>query len=77
MPLVKLHSNLLLGHFHAFGFQEFSLQRSVRFADEKFPACANHAVPGNSFAGGAGRHSTTRRASATGQAQGPSKGPIS
>ena len=48
--------------FDAFGFEEFSLQRRVRFGDENLSAFADNAMPGNA-------------SSCRGRRQGPARGP--
>ena len=58
------------GDFDTFGFEEFFLERGVRFTDEDFAAFADHAVPRNAFAGGSGGHGSPSAARAAAQAQG-------
>ena len=67
---MKLHIDAAFRHEDAFGFEEFSLERRVRLADEKLPICAHDAVPGNAFSGGAASHGTTGSSGAARQAQG-------
>jgi hypothetical protein len=62
---------------YTFALEEFSLQGSVRFADENFPALTDYTMPGNAFSGGSCGHRTARRARAAGQAQSLSEGSIS
>jgi len=75
-PFVLLHVDAALGHLDAFGLEEFSLQGSVRLADEKFPTCTNDAMPGNSLSGRAASHGATGSSCATRQVQGSGYGPI-
>ncbi len=58
------------GDFDAFRFEEFFLERGVRFTDEDFAALADHAVPGNAFSGRSCGHGAPGAACATAQAQG-------
>src|SRR5437667_11545994 len=51
----------------AFAFEEFSLQRSVRLANEDFAAFAEDAMPGDAFSGRGRGHGATRAARATGK----------
>ena len=74
--MVKLHVNAAFGHEDAFGFEEFSLKRGVRLADEKLPICTHDAMPGNAFSGGAACHGAAGGSGAAGQAQGFSDGAI-
>lgn len=60
----------------AFALEEFFLKRGVRFADEDFPICSEHAVPGNALALRSGAHGAASAASAATEAQGSSEGPI-
>jgi len=50
-PEVAFQVHTRLNDFDAFAFEEFSLEGSVRLADEDFAALADNAMPGNAFAG--------------------------
>jgi len=60
----------------AFAFEEFSLEGSVRFADQDFSALTDDAVPGNAFSGRSRGHGAPRAARAAGKAESFSEGPI-
>ena len=60
----------------AFAFEEFSLEQSVRSANEDFPAVADYAVPWNAFSRRSGGHGATSRARAARQVQSFSEGSI-
>jgi hypothetical protein len=47
---VQVHVNAALGHLDAFGFEEFALKGSVRFADEEFAASSHDTMPWDCFA---------------------------
>ena len=61
---------------YAFAFEELFLEGGVGLADEDFAAFAEHAMPGNAFAGGCGGHGTARGASPATEAQNLSERPI-
>jgi len=42
--------------WNAFGFEEFFLQRRVRFANQDFPVGAEDTVPGDALASWSGAH---------------------
>lgn len=65
---MALHVDAALDDFDALGFKEFTLQAGVRFANEKFAALADDAMPGNAFARGSGGHGVTSGSGAAGQA---------
>lgn len=46
---------------HAFALEKLTLEGSVRLADQKASACADHAMPGNAAPGGAGGESAAGR----------------
>ena len=64
------------GDFHAFGLEEFALQRGVRLADEDFAAVTDDAMPRDAFSRRGSRHGTASAASATAQAQDSGNGPV-
>jgi hypothetical protein len=64
------------GHFYAFAFEEFLLQRSVRLANEEFATGADYAVPGDAPSRGSGGHGPAGTACAAAQAQSSSEGSI-
>src|SRR5467141_2766541 len=76
-PEVALQVHTRLNDFDAFAFEEFSLEGSVRLANEDFAAIADDAMPGNAFSGGCGCHSASFAARAAGEAQGFRQRPIS
>src|SRR6266404_5497657 len=76
-PEVALQVHTRLNDFDAFAFEEFSLEGSVRLANEDFAALADDAMPGNAFSGGCGSHSASCAARAAGEAQGFRKRPTS
>src|SRR5260370_36979113 len=53
-PEVAFQVHTRLNDFDAFAFEEFSLEGSVRLADENFSALADNAMPGNTFSGRSG-----------------------
>jgi hypothetical protein len=61
---------------NAFGFEEFFLERGVRFTDEDFAVGAEDTVPGDALASRSGAHGAAGGAGAAGQAQGSSEGSI-
>jgi hypothetical protein len=75
-PFVELHVDAALGHLNALGFEEFSLQGGVGFADEEFPARAQNAMPGNSPSGRTTGHGATCGSCAARQAQRASYCPV-
>lgn len=60
----------------SFGFEEFFLQRGVRFADEDFAVGAEDAVPGDASALRSSAHGAAGGARAARQMQGSCKAPI-
>src|SRR5713226_4871529 len=77
LPEVAFQVHARLSDFDAFAFEEFSLQGSVRLADEDFAALTDDAMPGDALSGGSGSHSAASGARAASQAQGFSERPIS
>ena len=61
---------------NSFGFEEFFLQRGVRFADEDFAVGTEDTVPGDSFALRSCAHGAACCPSAAGQTQGLSEAPV-
>src|SRR5258706_14072185 len=76
-PEVAFQVHTRLNDFDAFAFEEFSLEGSVRLADEDFAALADNAMPGNAFAGRSGGHGASCGARAAWEAQGLRQRPIS
>ena len=70
----QVHAGLDDGY--TFAFEEFSLQGSVRLADEDFAAFAEDAMPGDAFSGRSCGHGASSAARAAGKTQGFSQGPI-
>src|SRR5258708_29070572 len=68
-PEVALQVHTRLNDFDAFAFEEFSLEGSVRLANEDFAALADDAMPGNAFAGRSGGHGASCAARAPRKAQ--------
>jgi len=60
----------------AFAFEKFSLEQSMRSANEDFPAVADYAVPRNAFSRRSSRHGASGSARAARQAQSLSEGSI-
>jgi hypothetical protein len=61
---------------NAFAFEQTSLQRCVRLADENPSVVTDDAMPGNALTGRARRHGAASRACATRQAQNSRHGSI-
>src|SRR6267154_6290921 len=76
-PEVALQVHTRLNDFDAFAFEEFSLEGSVRLANEDFAALADDAMPGNAFAGRSGGHGASCAARAARKAQCFCQRPIS
>src|SRR5713226_5764156 len=76
-PEVAFQVHTRLNDFDAFAFEEFSLEGSVRLADENFAALPDDAMPGNTFSGRSGCHSASCAARAAWEAQGFRQRPIS
>src|SRR5438874_2488855 len=55
-PGVLLHIHARLEKSYAFAFQKFALQTGIWLTDQQFSFVADHAMPGNTFAGGACGH---------------------
>jgi hypothetical protein len=68
-PQILLHFDAGFDYLDAFGFQKFSLQRTVRFANEDFAVCGQNTMPRNAFSGRRGGHGAARGAGSAGQAQ--------
>jgi hypothetical protein len=66
---VALKAEAGFDNFDAFTREEFFLERSIRLANEDFAVISDHAVPGNAFPGGCGRHSAAGTASTAAEAQ--------
>src|SRR5467141_551961 len=77
LPEVAFQVHARLSDFDAFAFEEFSLQGSVRLADEDFAALTDDAMPGNAFSGRSRGHGASGAARAARETQGFRKGPIS
>src|SRR5258706_5822305 len=75
-PEVAFQVHTRLNDFDAFAFEEFSLEGSVRLANEDFAALADDAMPGNTFSRGSGGHGASRAARAAWEAQGFRQRPI-
>ena len=63
-------------HCYAFAFEEFFLEGGVGLADKDFAAFAEHAMPGDAFAGGCGGHGAACGASPAAEPQNLSERPI-
>jgi len=64
---VQIHARL--DDPDAFTFEELSLQRTVRLADEDLTVFTDNAMPGNAFTGGSRRHGASGTARASREAQ--------
>lgn len=73
---MQFHVDAALGHFDAFGFEEFSLKGGVRLADQEFAICADDAMPRNAFARRATCHSASCGSSPAREAEGFGNSPI-
>src|SRR5260370_31683794 len=70
LPEVAFQVHARLSDFYPFAFEEFSLQGSIRLANEDFAAFTDDAMPGNAFAGRSGGHGASCAARAAREAQG-------
>src|SRR5260370_18906447 len=77
LPEVAFQVHARLSDFDAFAFEEFSLQGSVRLADEDFAALTDDAMPGNAFAGRSGGQGPCGAVRAAGAGPGFRAGPAS
>ena len=77
LPEVAFQVHARLDNGDAFAFEEFSLQRSVRLADEDFAALTDDPMPGDAFSRGSGGHRAASGTRAARKAQGFSERPIS
>lgn len=64
------------GEGHALTFEEFSLERCVRLANQEFAAGAYDAMPGDAFSRGAGGHGAACSPASAREAQRLSERPI-
>ena len=72
-PAEKRHIYAGAVEFHAFGFEEAALERTMRFRDEQTSSSANNAVPGDALSTGASGHRVADRSRAAAQTQLPRK----
>src|SRR5258708_21116657 len=70
LPEVAFQVHARLSDFYPFAFEEFSLQGSIRLANEDFAAFADNAMPGNALAGRSGGHGASSASRTAGEAQG-------
>jgi len=76
-PEVAFQVYARLDDCDALAFEEFSLQGSVRLANEDFAALTDDAMPGDALSRGSGSHSAASGTRAARKAQGFSERPIS